>query len=453
MLNVLSNDKQLSYMINNPIFDFARDKVLERALNLTEHSYGSEAAAYGGLYTDNILRNNKMSPKRIKKYIDKVRDKIQDYIYKACKANVTVEEFCLSNVLSAWGRELKIKEILAKESDPMNRGPSRIFTPIYESLLTSDGSFKDNKEFLEGSICNAIGKIFTSMLINETNTNKVEKDLLKIATDEFNNSVINHLCKLFVAEENINKDNCFTYIPGYDGCTLIIADYSTILYYAIERYFMKKSYEELAKAELNNIKIRLVDKINQSTDIIKKLSKNKAVLEIENQKLKRQLTEEEKNKSPTGSNIFKELNEEKKKRKKTEEKYAELLDKYNELKEMIEDKDADEKNDDSEKDKNYDLKEEDRYRRYAFVIDDWAKFHTELMKEFPNATIITKSNYIIPQNSHELVILMPFHASHSHYYRMKSQCKAKNIKFTHYNSTNIEGLKKHIARVLIEEKI
>lgn len=453
MQSILSDEKPLGYMFDRPIPNLSKDKVHERAFNLTENTYGTKAAAYGGLYTDNLLRKNKMSQKRIRKYIDKVRDKLQEYIYQACKVKVTVEEFCLSNVLVAWGLELNIEEIVTKDIDSVYRGPTEIFKPVYESLLISDGGFKDNKEFLENSVKETIKTFFTAVIKDDAHSDKIAKDLYRLATDEYNNCVINYLCKLFVSEENINKDNCFTYIPEYDGCSLLMADYSTMMYYTIERYLIKKSYERLAKAEFENIKSKLVEKMNQNHELLKAILEDKKFLDKENQKLKKQLAEAEKCQKPTENSILKELNDEKRKNKKVEEKYSELLKKYNELKEMIEDKDADEKEDSSEKDKDYILKEEDRYRRYAFVLDDWAKFHIELLKEFPNATIITKSNFIIQPGSYELVILMPFHSSHSHYYGIKSQCKNKNIKFTHYNSTNIEGLKKHIARVLVEENI
>ena len=47
MQSILSDEKPLGYMFDRPIPNLSKDKVHERAFNLTENTYGTKAAAYG----------------------------------------------------------------------------------------------------------------------------------------------------------------------------------------------------------------------------------------------------------------------------------------------------------------------------------------------------------------------------------------------------------------------
>lgn len=84
--------------------------------------------------------------------------------------------------------------------------------------------------------------------------------------------------------------------------------------------------------------------------------------------------------------------------------------------------------------------------RYTFVLHSYPEFENMLKEAFPNCNIVNSSD-LFNYNNTDLTVFITRHLKHNMYYKIKSVCKANNVPFIHFSSTNIDMLKSEIARL------
>ncbi len=418
-----------------------RQELFDRAYELTEQRPLSEAAAYGIIYTNNFAKNHKYSYKLFKKYTDRVRNELKGYIKASTNVDADAEEMGLRNIFAIWADYLLENDTTGLEFE------KSMISPVYESVFRSENIFTENKDMLEGSLNEATKKVVEELNHSVEKNDKKGQELRKMASDELDNCIIDYISEVLLRDKSINQSNFVSKLPDQKDCLMILSRFNTMLAYDIERYMVRNAYQMIAMSEFEHIKKKIKEKMDiqmtQYNDILKTERNDNAELIKENKKLRDELSEMRR--KSDSEELLSRLEEQERAYNKLENKYNELKSKYDEIKAEKSEIKVDEK---KEEEQGRLLSEEEKQLKYAFVIDNWTSFHAILKEEYPNAEFITKSDTVMDKGIYDLVILMPFHLGHNHYYNIKKQCKRKEIPFTHYNSTNLEGLQKQIAEAL-----